>query len=175
MINATTENAIASLFITNLGKYTEGELVGEWIDFPAEKSEINALLERIGIDGLQYEEYFVTDFESEFLEYPGEYFNVFDFNDTCKKIKESNLEPDVISALLDESYDLDEIIEGRVEFIYWIAEDIYELARVVVNEYGLLDRIPADLRDFFNYEAYANHLDTTCNFIATKNGYIELL
>ena len=175
LINAFNPEAIATLFITNLGKYTEGELVGEWIDFPTTKAEINALLERIGIDGIQYEEYFITDFKSDLLEYPGEYFNIFNFNDTCQKIKDSGTDPEIICALMGESYDLDEIINGRVDFIYWQAESMYHLAHVVVEEYGLLDRMPADLRDFFNYEAYANHLETTCELISTKHGYIEIL
>lgn len=55
---------ILRIFITNLGKYNEGELVGEWIDLPTTHDEIDACFKRIGIDGLKYEEYFLTDYES---------------------------------------------------------------------------------------------------------------
>lgn len=48
-------------FITNLGKYNEGELVGEWVKFPTSAEEIWAVFDRIGIGqkddfGYTYEE-----------------------------------------------------------------------------------------------------------------------
>ena len=36
-------------FITNLGKYNEGELIGEWVKFPTTAEEIKAALDSIGI------------------------------------------------------------------------------------------------------------------------------
>lgn len=56
---------ISSLFeayITNLGKYNEGRLVGETLKFPATTEEVQALLKRIGVDGVRYEEIFITSF-----------------------------------------------------------------------------------------------------------------
>ena len=52
-------------YITNLGKYNEGELVGEYLAFPATTEEVQALLARIGVDGKRYEELFITDYESD--------------------------------------------------------------------------------------------------------------
>ena len=57
-----------SAFITNLGKYNEGELVGEWVKFPTTAEEMKKVFERIGIGqaddfGLPYEEWFITDYE----------------------------------------------------------------------------------------------------------------
>ena len=54
---------MASLFeayITNLGKYNEGELVGETLKFPTTTEEVQALLKRIGVDGVRYEEFFIS-------------------------------------------------------------------------------------------------------------------
>lgn len=51
---------MASLFeayITNLGKYNEGELVGETLKFPTTTEEVQGLLKRIGVDGVRYEEF----------------------------------------------------------------------------------------------------------------------
>ena len=39
-------------YVTNLGKYNEGELVGEYLKFPTTPEEVQALLKRIGIDGV---------------------------------------------------------------------------------------------------------------------------
>ena len=36
-------------FITNLGKYNEGELIGEWVKFPTSAEEIRTALDSIGI------------------------------------------------------------------------------------------------------------------------------
>lgn len=36
-------------FVTNLGKYNEGELVGEWVKFPITEEELQEVFERIGI------------------------------------------------------------------------------------------------------------------------------
>ena len=30
---------LISAYVTNLGKYTEGELVGKWLDFPTTQTE----------------------------------------------------------------------------------------------------------------------------------------
>ena len=54
-------------FITNLGKYNEGVLVGEWVKFPTIAEELQKLFERIGIGskddfGHPYEEWFITDY-----------------------------------------------------------------------------------------------------------------
>ena len=38
-----------NIFITNLGKYNEGFLIGEWLELPATDEDIEACLERIGI------------------------------------------------------------------------------------------------------------------------------
>ena len=52
-------------FVTNLGKYNEGELVGEWVSFPTTPEEIRQIYDRIGIDhaddfGNPYEEIWVN-------------------------------------------------------------------------------------------------------------------
>ena len=55
---------ILSAYVTNLGKYNEGELVGKWLDFPTTQTKINTVLKEIGIDGIRYEEIFITDYEA---------------------------------------------------------------------------------------------------------------
>lgn len=48
---------ILSAYITNLGRYVEGELVGKWVDFPVTSQEIQNVLKEIGIDGVRYRKY----------------------------------------------------------------------------------------------------------------------
>ena len=77
---------MASLFeayVTNLGKYNEGELVGETLKFPTTTEEVQALLKRIGVDGVRYEEFFITSFDGDVLglyDYLTEYENLDELN-----------------------------------------------------------------------------------------------
>ena len=45
------ENSGIEAYVTNLGKYNEGELVGEWVKFPITLDKLKAVYERIGIEG----------------------------------------------------------------------------------------------------------------------------
>ena len=42
-------------YVTNMGKYNEGALVGEYLKFPTTMEEVQALLKRIGIDGVRFD------------------------------------------------------------------------------------------------------------------------
>lgn len=59
--------ALFEAYVTNLGKYNEGELVGEYLKFPTTPEKVQALLKRIGIDGVRYEEILITDFDRDVL------------------------------------------------------------------------------------------------------------
>ena len=50
-------------FVTNLGRYNEGYLDGEYLKLPATKEDVQALFSRIKVDGIMYEEFFITDYE----------------------------------------------------------------------------------------------------------------
>lgn len=42
-------SAVLEAYVTNLGKYNEGSLVGEWLKFPTTPEEVQALLKNIGV------------------------------------------------------------------------------------------------------------------------------
>lgn len=56
---------MVKVYITNLGKYNEGYLIGKWVELPASDEEIEEVLKEIGINQ-EYEEYFITDYECDF-------------------------------------------------------------------------------------------------------------
>ena len=83
--------ALFEAYVTNLGKYNEGELVGEYLKFPTTPEEVQALLKRIGIDGVRYEEIFITDFDGDVLglyDHLGEYENIDELNHLARVISE---------------------------------------------------------------------------------------
>lgn len=58
-----------SAFITNLGKYNEGDLIGQWVSFPTSAEEMQRVLSAIGIGkpdacGVPYEEWFIIAYEN---------------------------------------------------------------------------------------------------------------
>ena len=75
--------ALLEAYITNLGKYAEGQLVGETLKFPTTAEEVQSLLKRIGVDGIRYEEIFITSFDGDVLglhEHLGEYESIDELN-----------------------------------------------------------------------------------------------
>ena len=83
-------------FITNLGKYNEGSLVGEWVKFPTTAEELQKVFERIGIGskddfGQPYEEWFITDYDcyvDGLYDKLGEYENLDELNYLASKLDE---------------------------------------------------------------------------------------
>lgn len=56
--------SVLTACVTNLGKYNEGELAYFPLNLPATTEEVQAGLKRIGVDGVRYEELFITDYDS---------------------------------------------------------------------------------------------------------------
>ena len=146
-----TKTTILRLFVTNLGKYNEGELCGEWLDLPATDGEIEELMERIGIDGEEYEEFFITDYESDYGIKCGEYDDLDDLNALAENLGElDDYQLDIIDALVTEGgYDvekaLDKVDAGRV---YADCYDLGDVAEQFCDECGILAAIPEHLRQY---------------------------
>ncbi len=92
-------------YITNIGKYNEGELVGETLKFPTTTEEVQALLKRIGVDGIRYQEFFITSFDGDVLglyEYLTEYENLDELNHlACLLAEMSQAEREKFEAVID--------------------------------------------------------------------------
>ena len=70
------EKIMFKVFITNLGKYTEGELIGQWLDLPC--NNITEQLKSIDVrPNSKYEEAFITDYENDWNYNVGEYENIY--------------------------------------------------------------------------------------------------
>jgi len=161
-----------NIFITNLGKYNEGELVGEWVELPISEEELQEVFKRIGINE-EYEEYFITDYECDFYEV-GEYENIETLNEIAEKMEElSEEEQKVVKAIMNDlSYDLEEATrianDGNYRFFY-DCENMSDVAYEIIKEDGLLDNVPKNIADYFDYEAYGRDLQIEGNFIFLDN------
>ena len=70
------------VYIANLGKYNEGELIGDWFTPPVDYDE---MAERIGLND-RYEEYAIHDYELPFE--IDEYTPIEEVNRLCEMVEE---------------------------------------------------------------------------------------
>lgn len=163
-----------NIYLTNLGKYNEGELVGEWVKLPVSDEELQEVFKRIGIDGKEYEEYFITDYECDFYEI-SEYESISTLNEIAEKLDDLDEEQEqVVKVLMSEcGYDLDDAIEkvesGDYRF-YTDCNDMTDVAYVVVEECDYLHSVPENIARYFDYEAFGRDLGIEGSFHFLDNG-----
>lgn len=167
-----------NIYLTNLGKYNEGELIGEWVELPVSQEELQKVFERIGINE-EYEEYFITDYECDFYEV-GEYESLDTLNEIAERIKElGKEESEVVKALMSElGYTLNEAIDkvnsGDYR-IYSDCDDMTDIAYQVVEECGYLNNVPDNVARYFDYESFGRDLGIEGTYIFTDdNNAIEI-
>ena len=88
-----------NVFLTNLGLYNEGYLVGEWVELPIDPDDLEAVYKRIGINDL-YEETFITDYETDIDGFTvGEYDSISYLNDIMEQLDDLERCGDLAHAL----------------------------------------------------------------------------
>jgi len=176
--------AIISAYITNLGKYNEGQLVGKWHDFPTTPEEIAATFREIGIDGVKYEEFFITDYDVDIdglSDHLGEYTGIDEIN--------------YLASLLDEMDEHDlaayEAIAGTGEYCYSLKDfinltgntdcfdylqgvnDEHDLGYYWVEESGCFDTDSmGTLARYIDYERFGRDVQLEEGGTFTTGGYV---
>ena len=154
-----------SAFITNLGKYNEGELVGEWVNFPIDEDEFNEVLSRIEISP-EYEEWFVTDYDCNLDGFEwqelGEYPSYEDLQEFGLLLQEAD-DIEALSNVYEVTGDLKDAIEGLENGNYIYYPDIKsnsDWGYYIVDEmYGGVENISTnDLETYFDYAALGRDL-----------------
>ena len=175
-------------FITNLGKYNEGELVGEWVKFPTTAEELKEVFKRIGIGqkddfGQPYEEWFITDYDcyvDGLYSKLGEYENLDELNYLASKLDEmSESEYAQFQAGMemgDHCGSLQEIINLTENLdcyeIYPNIEDYDDLGRYYIEELEVM-QVPEHLQNYIDYEAYGRDVAMDENGSFTDQGYVR--
>ena len=175
-------------FITNLGKYNEGELVGEWVKFPTTAEELKEVFKRIGIGqkddfGQPYEEWFITDYDcyvDGLYDKLGEYENLDELNYLASKLDEmSDSEYAQFQAGMemgDHCGSLQEIINLTENLdcyeVYPHIEDYDDLGRYYIDELEVM-QVPEHLQNYIDYEAYGRDVAMDENGSFTDQGYVR--
>ena len=175
-------------FITNLGKYNEGELVGEWVKFPTTAEELKEVFKRIGIGqrddfGQPYEEWFITDYDcyvDGLYDKLGEYENLDELNYLASKLDEmSDSEYAQFQAGMemgDHCGSLQEIINLTENLdcyeVYPHIEDYDDLGRYYIEELEAM-QVPEHLQNYIDYEAYGRDVAMDENGSFTDQGYVR--
>ena len=92
-----------AIYLTNLGKYVESCLVYELVKLPIDKEKLQDVLDHIGIDGQQYEEVFISDYETSLSNlHISEYASIQELNELARKIDElADFDYDKLGAVLE--------------------------------------------------------------------------
>ena len=115
-------------------------MVYKWVDLPATEEELEEAKKAIGIDGVIYEEWFISDWESDIdgLEI-GEYEDIEALNETIEAYENlSEWEAETAAAAVEYfGYSLNEVIERVDEFnLYRDIHDEYDLGYYWAVESG---------------------------------------
>lgn len=174
--------AILEAYITNLGKYAEGQLVGETLKFPTTTEEVQALLKRIGVDGVRYEEIFITSFDSDVLglhEHLGEYENIDELNYLAALLSDmdqSDLEK--FEAVIDAGEytgsvkDLINLTQNLDCFeLYSGIHSEEDLGRMYILDFEAMT-VPEHLIDYIDYEAYGRDVRINDGGHFAPGGYV---
>ena len=167
----TEETSVIRGFITNLGKYNEGCLVGEWIEFPIDEDELEAVYKRIGIDD-EYEEFFFTDWDCDFDAGFGEYESIEKVNELAEALQGADGE--IIQAIIEATgYGLEYALENQDDAVFYRNMDLEDVAYELVQECYFTKDTPEIFERYFDYKAFARDLSFD-GYTEVSNGTILL-
>ena len=175
-------------FITNLGKYNEGALVGEWVQFPTTAEELKKVFERIGIGakddfGQNYEEWFIIDYDcyvDGLYDLLGEYANLDELNYLASKLDDMSQDEykrfQAAMKIGDHTGSIQELINLTENLdcynVYPNIHDHDDLGRYYIEELDAI-QVPEHLRNYIDYEAYGRDIALEESGQFTDLGYVR--
>ncbi|ASF27894.1 antirestriction protein ArdA [Bacillus amyloliquefaciens] len=161
------------VYISNLGKYNEGELAGDWFTPPINMEEVK---ESIGLNG-DYEEIAIHDYELPFE--ISEYTSINEINRLCAMVEEIEGTPiyHELSAILGMWFgSLEELLENVEDIVcYSDCDSMEDVARYYVEETGMLGEVPTNLQNYIDYHALGRDMEIEGNFLVTSHGIFEYI
>ena len=157
-------------------------LVGETLKFPTTAQEVEALLKRIGVDGVRYQEIFITSFDGDVLglyDHLSEYENLDELNHLACLLSElTSSELETLEAVLDSGdhcssvRDIINLTQNLDCYgFYPGVSDEETLGRIYVDDLEMLD-VPDQVKPYFDYEAYGRDACIHENGHFAPGGYV---
>lgn len=185
LVELARSDAPITAFVTNLGKYNEGDLVGEWLPLPTTTEQVQACFKRIGFDGIRYEEYFITDYETPvngLYDHLPEFANLDELNYLAAKLDEMKPgEMEKYEAAVEYGeytgslQDLINLTENLDCFDYLQGvHDEGDLGYYWIEESGCYDlKNMRSLANYIDYERFGRDIALDEGGTFTSNGYIR--
>ena len=182
------ENAIVKGYITNLGRYNEGDLVYKLISFPIDEGELNEALKEIGCKYVDengvvhnefYEEFFFSDWECEIPFDFGEFPNISEINDIAERVEAlKKYDQDVLRVILEEhTSDVNEalrIVEDNDYRTWDSCDKMADVAEARADEFGYLEDIPERFQCYIDYEKWGRDLEIKGTFLEGDGYFVEV-
>jgi antirestriction protein len=173
--------AMIEAYVTNLGRYNEGSLDGEYLKLPATTEEVQALLQRIHVDGVRYEEIFITDYDTNLagMQNLGENESIDELNylaSLLSDLEDWELEKFEAAAVYgDHSGSVKDLINLAQNLdcyeLYPNVSDNDDLGRYLIDELGY-EEIPDHLANYIDYGAYGRDFSINENGEFVDGGYV---
>lgn len=143
-------------YITDLGAYTAGKLIGEWVDLE-DFSDAEDLEDYIEEHILQpgHEEWFVTDYEGINLgEYPGSE-ALIAVQEAIDEYGDENIVEAYIDSIGLNYVDIDNIVEGIQEVDAGVWDSPEDWAENFLEDTGHFKDMPDNVKYYFDFASYA--------------------
>ena len=176
------EETILSGYLSNLGKYTEGRPAGEWVSFPTTAEHLKEVFDRIGIDGKNYGELHITEYQSSIAGLAGkltelESLDELNYLSELLKMQFDDDREKFAAAITygDHTRDLQDIINLAQNLdCYWLYPSVKteeDYGHYLIEELDELE-LPEEAKKYFMYEEYGRDAAMNDGGRFTEQGYI---